>query len=92
MVCCEVNERPWGKGSEVPGGGPGSAADLVIVIAEKPHDVYTRDGDDLVSRCNITVQQALCGFKLTLVRRCELNSFDPWIRKARGFKSFKMLN
>ena len=43
----------------------------VIVIAEKPHDVYTRDGDDLVSRCNITVQQALCGFKLTLVGWCK---------------------
>lgn len=55
-----------GKGSEAPGGGPGSANNLTIVIAEKPHGVYTREGDDLVSRCSITVQQALCGFKLTL--------------------------
>lgn len=55
-----------GKGSEAPGEGPNSVADLVIVIAEKPHAEFTRDGDDLVSRCAVTVQQALCGFKLTL--------------------------
>ena len=55
-----------GKGSETPG-RPGSAADLVVVISEKPHEVYTREGENLEARCTITVQQALCGFKLTLV-------------------------
>lgn len=54
-----------GKGSEIPG-KPGTTASLVIVIGEKPHQHFTREGDDLVTRCSITVQQALCGFKMTL--------------------------
>ena len=52
------------KGSEQPG-HPGKPADLVVVIDEKPHAVFKRDGDDLVYVCAITLRQALCGFKLT---------------------------
>jgi len=52
------------KGSEQPG-QPGKSADLVVVIDEKPHAVFKRDGDDLMYGCAITLRQALCGFKLT---------------------------
>ena len=40
-------------------------ADLAVVIDEKPHALFKRDGDDLVYHCAITLRQALCGFKLT---------------------------
>ena len=53
-----------GKGSEQPG-HPGQPADLAVVIDEKPHALFKRDGDDLVYHCAITLRQALCGFKLT---------------------------
>jgi DnaJ-class molecular chaperone len=52
------------KGSEQPG-QPGRASDLVVVIEEKPHAVFKRDGDDLVYDCDISLRQALCGFKIT---------------------------
>ena len=51
------------KGSEQPG-QPGRASDLVVVIEEKPHAVFKRDGDDLVYGCDISLRQALCGFKI----------------------------
>lgn len=54
-----------GKGNEVPG-RPGVAEDLVVVIQEKPHKTFERQGDDLVFRCSIKLQQALCGFKMTI--------------------------
>jgi len=54
-----------GKGSEDPG-RPGRASDLVIELDEKKHSTFERRGDDLAYRCAISLQQALCGFKLTL--------------------------
>ena len=53
------------KGSEQPG-QPGRASDLVVVIEEKPHAVFKRDGDDLVHGCDISLRQAPCGFKITV--------------------------
>jgi hypothetical protein len=37
---------PAGKGDEVPGQ---PAQDIVFVVRQKPHGVYTREGDDLVA-------------------------------------------
>ena len=37
-----------------------------MVIEEKPHAVFKRDGDDLVYDCDISLRQALCGFKITV--------------------------
>ena len=55
-----------GKGDETPG-VPGAARELVVVIEEKPHPTYTREGDDLVCRMKkIPLKEALCGLKVTL--------------------------
>ena len=54
------------KGDEAPG-APGGARDLVVVLEEKPHPTYTREGDDLVCRMKqIPLKEALCGLKVTL--------------------------
>lgn len=49
------NERP----NEVP-------ADLVFVIDEKLHPIFTRDGNDLVVTKNISLAEALTGYTLHL--------------------------
>ncbi|CAI0385326.1 unnamed protein product, partial [Linum tenue] len=47
------------KGNEQPGIIP---ADLVFVIDEKPHRVFTRDGNDLVVSQKISLAEALTGY------------------------------
>ncbi|CAN1169150.1 DnaJ homolog subfamily B member 1 [Linum perenne] len=46
------------KGNEQPNQLP---ADLVFIIDEKPHDVYKRDGSDLVINHRVTLAEALGG-------------------------------
>ncbi|KAG8379098.1 hypothetical protein BUALT_Bualt07G0052800 [Buddleja alternifolia] len=52
------------KGNEEPGVIP---ADLIFVVDEKPHPIYTRDGNDLVIKQEITLLESLTGktFELT---------------------------
>eukprot|EP00939_MAST-03C_sp_MAST-3C-sp1_P001581 g1581.t1 len=49
-----------GKGNMVPGTLPG---DVIFVVKEKPHSVFTRRGTDLLCEKNITLLEALCGLK-----------------------------
>ncbi|KAL3509307.1 hypothetical protein ACH5RR_028708 [Cinchona calisaya] len=51
------------KGNEVPGVLP---ADLVFIINEKPHRVFTRDGNDLVVTQKISLAEALTGYTVHL--------------------------
>ncbi|KAF9614757.1 hypothetical protein IFM89_020611 [Coptis chinensis] len=46
------------KGNEQPNQLP---ADLVFVIDEKPHDVYKRDGNDLIVTQKVSLAEALAG-------------------------------
>ncbi|CAG8617283.1 4074_t:CDS:2 [Paraglomus brasilianum] len=48
------------KGDELPNG---EVQDLVIVIEEKPHSVFQRDGDDLRMVIKLKLVEALCGFE-----------------------------
>ncbi|KAG1759195.1 hypothetical protein EDD22DRAFT_806799 [Suillus occidentalis] len=45
-------------GNEQPNG---EAQDLVFVVEEKPHEVFTREGDDLICRLKIPLVDALTG-------------------------------
>lgn len=47
------------KGNEQPNVIP---ADLVFIIDEKPHSVFTREGNDLVVTEKVTVAEALAGY------------------------------
>lgn len=47
-----------GKGDEVPGQ---PAQDIVFVVRQKPHGVYTREGDDLVATVMLPLSKALGG-------------------------------
>ncbi|KAG6488225.1 dnaJ homolog subfamily B member 1-like [Zingiber officinale] len=51
------------KGNEVPNI---IAADIVFIIDEKPHDVFTREGNDLVTSQKISLVEALTGYTARL--------------------------
>ncbi|CAK9152539.1 unnamed protein product [Ilex paraguariensis] len=51
------------KGNEQPNVIP---ADLVFIIDEKPHSVFTRDGNDLVVTQKISLAEALTGYTVHL--------------------------
>lgn len=58
----------WKKGTKITFPEKGNeqpnvvAADLVFVIDEKPHNVFTRDGNDLVMTQKISLAEALTGY------------------------------
>ncbi|KAI8910841.1 hypothetical protein EDD86DRAFT_203746 [Gorgonomyces haynaldii] len=52
-----------GEGDELPNGG---AQDMEFVIEEKPHSVFTRDGNDLKTSVQVSLVDALCGFQKTI--------------------------
>ncbi|XP_075240304.1 dnaJ homolog subfamily A member 2-like isoform X2 [Convolutriloba macropyga] len=47
------------EGDQQPGMEPG---DVVIILAEQPHEKFSRRGDHLVYNMKITISEALCGF------------------------------
>jgi len=51
------------KGNELPNV---IASDLVFVIDEKPHPVFTRDGNDLVVTEKVSLAEALTGYTVHL--------------------------
>lgn len=52
------------EGDESPGVIP---ADIVFTLQTKPHDRFERDGDDLIYYATISLQEALCGVKLSVL-------------------------
>merc|ERR1712036_199286 len=49
-----------GEGDQEPGLEPG---DIIIVLDEKEHATFKRNGTDLIMKMNINITEALCGFK-----------------------------
>jgi molecular chaperone DnaJ len=56
--------RLSGQGEVGPGGGP--AGDLYVEISERPHDIFTREGDDLLCRVSLPMTAAALGTSLSL--------------------------
>src|SRR3712207_8932650 len=57
--------RLTGRGEVGPGGGP--AGDLYVEIVERPHEVFTRDGEDL--HCHVTLPMTSAALGTTLPLR-----------------------
>jgi len=57
--------RLSGQGEVGPGGGP--AGDLYVEIGERPHDTFSREGDDLHCRVSLPMTAAALGASLSLV-------------------------
>lgn len=65
----EVTVKPgWKAGTKIrfPNAGdeivPGQAQTIAFVVEEKPHPIYTRDGDDLSAEIEISLSEAFNGF------------------------------
>jgi molecular chaperone DnaJ len=56
--------RLTGQGEVGPGGGP--AGDLYVDIRELPHDIFMREGDDLICRVELPMTAAALGTTLDL--------------------------
>ncbi len=52
------------EGDQAPGIIP---ADIVFILQQKPHPLFTREKSDLVYTANISLTQALCGAELSIV-------------------------
>ncbi|CAN5209440.1 molecular chaperone DnaJ [soil metagenome] len=57
--------RLSGQGEVGPGGGP--AGDLYVEIDEQPHDIFTREGEDLHCRVTLPMTAAALGTTLSLM-------------------------
>ncbi|KAK4149061.1 protein psi1 [Chaetomidium leptoderma] len=44
----------------------GGQQDLVFIVEEKPHALYSREGDDIVREVNLDLKEALTGWKRTV--------------------------
>ncbi|KAF4674453.1 hypothetical protein FOL47_009238 [Perkinsus chesapeaki] len=53
-----------GEGDEI--GNSGRCQDIVFIIREKKHPLFTRDGSNLLFNATITLKEALCGFELNV--------------------------
>jgi len=51
------------EGDQVPGKIP---ADIAFVIRDKPHPVFTRDGENIVFTCKVPLKEALCGTQVQI--------------------------
>jgi molecular chaperone DnaJ len=56
--------RLAGEGEVGPGGGP--SGDLYVEVHERPHDVFTRQGDDLHCRVSLPMTAAALGTGVSL--------------------------
>jgi len=52
-----------GESDEAPGAEPG---DIVIVLTEKKHEVFKRNGNDLYMDMRLSLVESLCGFSFTV--------------------------
>ncbi len=59
-----VRIRMSGQGEVGPGGGP--PGDLYVEVQERPHEIFTRDGDDLHCRVTLPMTAAALGTSVTL--------------------------
>ncbi|PKA61044.1 Chaperone protein dnaJ 3 [Apostasia shenzhenica] len=62
----------WKKGTKITFPEKGNekpnviAADIIFIIDEKPHDVFTREGNDLITTQRISLAEALTGYTVQL--------------------------
>ena len=62
----------WKKGTKVKFPDKGNEqvnqlpADLVFVIDEKPHDLFKRDGNDLITSAKVTLAEAIGGTTVSI--------------------------
>jgi DnaJ family protein A protein 2 len=79
-----------GEADEAPNTIPG---DVIVVLQQKEHEVFKRDGPNLFMKKKLTLQEALCGFKFIVVhldnRHLIVKSEDSTIITPGAYKAIK---
>ena len=57
-----------GEADQVPDQEPG---DLVFTLAQKDHDIFRRQGNDLHTELEVTLAEALCGFSRVIIKHLD---------------------
>jgi len=77
-----------GEADEAPGTIPG---DIVFVVQEKEHATFKRKGPDLFLEKDISLTEALCGFKMTVEhldkRQLVISTNEGDVIKPNSFKA-----
>ena len=77
-----------GEADEAPGTIPG---DIVFVVQEKEHAAFKRKGPDLFLEKDISLTEALCGFKMTVEhldkRQLVISTNEGDVIKPNSFKA-----
>lgn len=63
------------EGNEGPGLLP---ADVVVIIEEKPHKNFSREGNNLIYTATVSLEKALTGFTLDIVSFRESEVWGHW--------------
>jgi len=78
------------EGDQEPGLEPG---DIIIVLDEKPHELYKRNGMDLIMKMDISLRESLCGFKKIINtlddRALVMQTIPGEVIKTGDFKSIQ---
>lgn len=75
-----------GEGDQEPGLEPG---DIIIVLDEKEHATFKRNGIDLIMKMDISLTESLCGLKKTITT---LDNRTLVIETVSGRSSFLFPN
>jgi len=69
------------------------SGDVIVVLQQKEHPVFKRDGPNLFMKKAITLQEALCGFKFTIThldgRVLLVKSDDATVYTPGSYKAVK---
>jgi DnaJ-class molecular chaperone/serine/threonine protein kinase len=69
------------------------AGDVIILLKEKQHDVFRRMGSDLIANVELTLSEALCGFKRSFThldgRVLMYSTFDGQITRPGSYRSIE---
>jgi len=97
----KVNIKPgWKSGTKVTFENEGDKvpekvpADIVFIIRDKPHPLFTRDGENIQYRCKVSLRDALCGTTVQVptleggeieLKLCEKVLKPTSVRKIKGY-------
>src|SRR5690606_31928983 len=65
--------------------------DIVLILNEKPHSVFTRDGNDLSTTIKITLEESLCGFDRVVLKHLDGRGIKVHLPKGKVIKPGQIL-
>lgn len=70
-----------GEADQIPGQEPG---DLIFVLEETKHDIFSRSGPDLKADIHVSLAEALTGFDRVVIKHLDGRGIQLAVRQPRG--------